>query len=394
MRITAIRATPINLPLEAPYVWAFGELPGFSPTIVEVETEQGLVGLGEAPSPGAARLIAERLAPRLVGRDAFDISGCERACLPWWTGVQSTNDFGLIAAFGAVEMALWDLRGKAWNQPLFQLLGGAVRREVAFTDYFSFRTDGASVRGERTADEVAAYCERLHADHGTTCFEGKFSTADPIASLRLIETLRRRLGDAAMIRIDSNMAYSLTTARSLVRPLEELGIRNWEEPVRTFEEVAELRRHTTIPFSSHNLDLSRAVALRTPDAIVTGPALLGGIGRMVRFVAAAEAMGVDVWCYSGDSGVGTAAYLHLCAALEHLREPNQSLLRMQPEDVIEEGPFRPYRNLVAVPTGPGLGVTLSQSGLQRLHEAFVRDGPMDKYFDAGSAGQFRRLPLN
>ncbi len=394
MRITAIRATPINLPLEAPYVWAFGELPGFSPTIVEVETDQGLVGLGEAPSPGAARLIAERLAPRLLGRDAFDVAGCERACLPWWTGVQSTTDFGLVAAFGAVEMALWDLRGKAWNQPLFQLLGGAARREVAFTDYFSFRADGPGVRGERTVDEVADYCERLHAEHGTTFFEGKFSTPDPALSLRLVATLRRRLGDAAMIRVDSNMAYSLATARSLARPLEELGVRNWEEPVRTFEEMAELRRHTTIPFSSHNFDLARAVALRAPDAIVTGPALLGGIGRMVRFVAAAEAMGVDVWCYSGDSGVGTAAYLHLCAALEHLREPNQSLLRMQPEDVIEEGPFRPRGNLVAVPTGPGLGVTLSPQRLARLHEAFVRDGPMDKYFDRDAAGTFRRLPLN
>ncbi len=392
MKITAIRATPVNLPLEAPYVWVFGELPGFTVTVVEVETDQGLIGLGETVGATAARIIGERLAERLIGRDAVDIAGCERACLPWWTGVQSTNDFALIAAFGAVEMALWDLRGKAWGQPLFQLLGGAVRRDIAFTDYFSFRTDGA-VRGERTIDEVVDYCARQQAEHGTTFFEGKFSTADPAESVALLRALRRRLGDGAMLRIDSNMAYSLATARTLVRPLEEIGIRNWEEPVRTFEEMAELRRHTAIPFSSHNFDLARAVTLGTPDAIVTNPTLLGGIGRFVRFVGACEALGVDVWCYSGDSGIGTACYLHLCAALSHLREPNQSLLRMQPADVIEEGPFRPRGNVVAVPDGPGLGVTLSPERLAHYHGLFRRSGPMDKYFDAQSVGSYRRLPL-
>ena len=394
MKIVAIRATPINLPLEAPYRWVFGELPGFSQTIVEVQTDAGLVGLGEAPSPAAARIIAERLAERLVGRDPIDIAGCERVCLPWWTGVQSTNDVALIAAFGAIEMALWDIRGQAWGQPLYQLLGGAVRKAIPFTDYFSFRADGPGVRGERTAAEVADYCERLRSEHGTTFFEGKFSTADPQPSLRLIETLRRRLGDDAMLRIDSNMAYSLATARQLARPLEELGVRNWEEPVRTFEEMAALRRHTSIPFSSHNTDLVRAVGLRAPDALVTGPALLGGIGRMVRFVAACEAMAVDVWCYSGDSGVGSACYLHLCAALAWLREPNQSLFRMQPIDVTNEGPFRPRDNVVMVPEAPGLGVTLAADRLRHCHELFLRDGPMNKYYDADAHGAYRWLPLS
>lgn len=393
MRIRAIRATPVNLPLEAPYVWVFGELPGFSVTIVEVETDDGLIGIGEASGAGAARLIAEQLAAKLIGRDPIDIAGCESVCLPWWTGVQSTNDFARIAAFGAIEMALWDLRGKAWGQPLYRLLGGAVRTEVAFADYFAFRSDGA-VRGERTIEEIVAYCVRQRDEFGTTFFEGKFSTQDPVASLALLRALRRALGPDAMLRIDSNMAYSLATARSLIRPLEELGIRNWEEPVRTFEEMAELRRHTAIAFSSHNVDVARAVALRVPDAIVTNPTLLGGIGRFVRFVGACEAMGVDVWCYSGDSGVGTACYLHLCAALSHLREPNQSLLRMQPTDVIEAGPFRPRANVVAVPEGFGLGVTLSAERLAHHHGLFLRDGPMNKYHDINAVGRFRRLPLS
>ena len=393
MKIRRITATPINLPLEAPYIWVFGELAGFSVTIVEVETEDGLVGLGEAPSPEAARVIAERLAPALIGHDAFDIAGAEFRCLPFWKGVQSINDPTRIMAFGAIEMALWDLRGKAWNQPLYQLLGGAVRKEIPFTDYFSLRADGPVVRGERTPEEVADYCVALNERCGTTFFEGKFSTEDPAISLRMLELIRQKLGDSVMLRIDSNQAYSLATARRLARPLEELGVRNWEDPVASFEEMVELRRHCSIPFSTHDTNIAQAMRHKIPDAICSNPAVLGGIGRLVRFIGACEHAGIDFWCYSGDSGVGSAAYLHLSAALGWIREPSQSLFRMQATDIIEQGPFCPRNNVVAVPEGPGLGVTLVPELLARGHRDFVENGAFNKYHDPLKPGSFRRLPL-
>lgn len=392
MKIRKITATPINLKLDAPYLWVFGELDGFSPTIVEVETDDGLVGLGEAPSPAVARVITESLAPALIGSDAFDIAGAEHVSLPYWTGVQSINDRTRIMAFGAIEMALWDLRGKAWNQPLYRLLGGAVRKDIPFTDYFSLRGDGV-VKGEKTPEEVADSCVGLRETFGTTFFEGKFSTEDPKLSLKMIELIRKRLGDAVMIRIDSNQAYSLATARLLARPLEELGVRNWEDPVATSEEMRELRRHCAIPFSTHNVDIARAMELRVPDAIVSNPTVFGGIGRFIRFVGACEHAGIDYWCYSGDSGIGSAAYLHLCAALGWIREPNQSLFRMQMDDVIEEGPFAPKNNTVRVPEGPGLGVTLSKGKLAALHRDYNVKGPCNKYHDRKSPGTYRRLPL-
>lgn len=400
MKIVRITATPINLPLDAPYVWVFGELPGFSTTIVEVETEDGLIGLGEAPSPQAATIIRDVIAEKLIGHDAFDIAGAEFRCLPFFTSVQSINDTARITAFGAVEMALWDLRGKAWNLPLYMLLGGAVRKEIPFTDYFSLRgdgpllTDGSRLRGERTPEEVADYCVRLNETYGTTFFEGKFSTHDPKVSMRMLQLIRVRLGDDVMIRIDSNQAYSLATARRLVKPLEELGIRNWEDPVATIEEMVELRRHCSIPFSTHNADISRAMRLRVPDAICGNPAVLGGIGRLTRFVGACEHAGIDFWCYSGDSGVGSAVYLHLCAALGWIREPNQSLFRMQAQDVIEGGPFVPRNNVVRVPEGPGLGITLDRDRLAWCNRHFTENGPMNKYYDPNKPGSYRRLPLN
>ena len=393
MKITAVRATPVNIPLEAPYLWSYGSLAGFSKTIVEVETSDGIIGLGEGPSPANAATIANVLAPRLIGRDPIDIAGAERLCLPSWRGIATSIDFTLIRAFGAIEMALWDIRGKAWGQPLYQLLGGAVRKEIPFTDYFGFREALAGKGGESTPEAVVDYCLRLNAEHGTTFFEGKFSTADPAPSIAMIRGLRDKLGPKAMLRIDSNMAYSLTEARRIARQIEDLDIRNWEDPVATFEELAQLRQHTAIPFSVHTPDLQRAVALGTPDAICTDVTMHGGIGRTQRFIGACEAMGVDFWCYSGDSGIASAAYLHLAAAHQWIREPSQSLFRMQPLDVIEEGPFCPRSNVVRVPEAPGLGVTLSRERLAHCHALFVAQGVYNKFHDPDQPGVMRRMPL-
>jgi glucarate dehydratase len=393
MKIAAIRATPVNIPLEAPYLWSYGSLAGFSKTIVEVETSEGIVGLGEGPSPANVATIEKGFAPRLIGRDAFDIQGAEEACLPSWRGVGATDvDLGAVRAFGAVEMALWDIRGKAWGQPLYKLLGGAHRKAIPVTDYFGFRERKGSFGGETRPEEVVDYCLKLHAEHGTTFFEGKLSTADPAPSIRVVELLRRALPQA-LLRVDSNKAYSLAEAIRIARALEPLDLRGWEDPVGTFEELAKLRRHTAIPFSVHTPDLRRAVALGAPDAICTDVNVHGGIGRTVRFVGACEQMGVDFWCYSGDSGIASAAYLHLSAALPWIREPAQSLFRMQPLDVIEEGPFRPRNNLVVVPEGPGLGVTLSRDRLAFCRRLFLDEGPYDKFHDPDRPGVLRRLPL-
>lgn len=387
MKITRIVATPVNIPLEKPLWWTGGHYPGTSKTIVEVETDEGIVGLGEAPSTDVVASIAA-MGERLRGCDPIDIAGCESRCVPPWQIVQNTDDSSVVKAFGAIEIALWDIRGKLWNQPLYQLLGGAVRKDIAFTEYFGFR-DG----GESSPDEIADYCLRMREEHGSTFFEGKLIKGDPALELVTVKAMREALGPSAMIRLDSNMQWSLTTARRLLRDLEPYDIRNYEDPVATFEEMAALRQHSAIPFSTHVPDIRRAVALGAPDYIVTNFAVLGGIGRAVRFIGACEAMGVGFWCYSGDAGIATAGYLHMTAAMPWITEPSQSLFRWQVGDVIEGGPFRQKDNVVRVPEGPGLGVTLDRAELARWHRHFVDNGPMDHFHDPAMPGRFRRLPL-
>ncbi|WJS87321.1 mandelate racemase/muconate lactonizing enzyme family protein [Paracoccus sp. TOH] len=388
MKITALKATPVNIPLDKPMWWTGGHYPGTSKTIIEVETDQGLIGLGEAPSVDVVRSI-EAMGERLIGADPLDIAGCEALCVPPWQIVQNTDDSSVVKAFGAIEIALWDLRGKVAGEPLYRLLGGAVRKDIPFTEYFGFR-DG----GEMTPEAIADYCLAMREAHGSTMFEGKLILGDPLLEIDTVRQMRAALGPRDMIRLDSNMQWSLNTAIRVLREIEPYDIRNYEDPVGTFEDMAALRRHSSIPFSTHAPDIRRAVRMGVPDFIVTNFAVLGGIARAVRFIGACEAMGVGFWCYSGDAGIATAAYLHMSAAQPWITEPSQSLFRWQIGDVIEGGPFRQKNNVVQVPEGPGLGVTLDRAALAHWNRHLVDNGPLDHFHDPAAPGRFRRLPLN
>jgi len=393
MKITEIRVTPVNIRLDAPFYWSAGLYPGTSKVVVEVETDQGLTGLGEAPSTDCAGLIRDELQPRLLGRDALDINGNEKVCVPEWKVVQNTDTNLVIKAWGAVEMALWDLRGKCWEKPLYLILGGPVRKEIPFTEYFAFRPKWGGAGGELSPEAVVDHCLGMREEHGSTFFEGKLTLGDPELEIRTVRLLREALGEKVMLRLDSNMAWSLPTARRILREIEPFNIRNYEDPVATFEEMAVLRRHSAIPFSSHVPDIRRAMALGVPDAFVTNFTVLGGINRALRFIGACEAMGLDFWCYSGDAGICTAAYLHVVAATQWIREPSQSLFRWQIDDVIQDGPFRQTNNVIPVPEGPGLGVVLDRARMAACHQHFLENGPLDHFMEAdGPAKCYRRLP--
>lgn len=393
MKITNIVVTPVNIPLDIPFLWTAGLYPGTSKAIIEIETDEGIIGLGEVPSAHLASAV-QGLVPRLIGKDPLDIAALESLCVPPWQIVQNTDDSSSVTAFGGLEIALWDLRGKVWNQPLYKLLGGAVRKNIPFTEYYAFRMNFDGSNKQLDAEAVVDYCLKMRDEHGSTYFEGKLIQGDPELEIATVKALREALGPQAMIRLDSNMQWSLPTARYILREIEPFNIRNYEDPVATFEEMAALRQHSAIPFSTHVPDIRRMVALGAPDAVVTNFAVLGGINRAIRFIGACEAMGVDFWCYSGDTGVCTAAYLHVKAAMPWIREPSQSLLRWQIGDVIEGGPFRPKNNVVPVPEGPGLGVKLDKDALKHWHQHYLDNGPMDHFFAPEKPGHFRRLPLN
>jgi glucarate dehydratase len=394
MKITNIKVTHVNVPFDAPFWWTAGLYGGASKSIIEVETDEGIVGLGEAPWWHFGEIVKNEIAPALIGADPLDLADCESRCVPPWQITANTGENASTVAFGAVELALWDIRGKAFGMPLYKLLGGAVRKEIPFSEYFAFRPEQNGAGGEMSAEAIVDYCLRMREEHSASIFEGKLILGDPQLEIRTVRMLREALGEKTQIKLDSNMQWSLTTARWVLREIEPFNIRNYEDPVATFEEMAELRRHSIIPFSTHVPDLKRALALGAPDYFVCNFAALGGLSKTLKFIAACEATGKGFWCYSNDLGIMTAAYLHVVAATPWITEASQSLFRWQIGDVIKDGPFRQTNDVVRVPEGLGLGVELDPESMKQWSGHFADNGPISHFVDPGNPGRFRRLPLN
>ena len=149
MQIATIRAIPVNIPFVAPYRFSYGSIASLTKTLVEVMTDDGLVGWGEAADGDRSGAINE-LAPRLIGMDPLDLDTIERAIVPGYAYSPWADVQGAKRSFGAIELALWDIRGKAEGRPLYELLGGAVRTEIPLTEYFSYRFPGPNHPGEST----------------------------------------------------------------------------------------------------------------------------------------------------------------------------------------------------------------------------------------------------
>jgi glucarate dehydratase len=351
-----------------------GEVPGVSRTVVRVTTEDGIVGLGESASPADAATIGVELGQRLVGRDWRDVLA-ELGRAEFFPPEHRTDGKVLIQnAPAGIEIALWDIAGREAGVPLYELLGGACRTRIPFSEYFAYRPGH-----EDSPAAVAAYCARMVEEHDSPVFEGKVAVRPVEEDVRLAREIRAAIGSDRALRLDANMGWRLETARRALSLLEPFDIANIEEPVASFEEMAELRRVTAIPFSAHTPDVARAAELGAPDALVIGLGYCGGIAGTRRFIAACEEAGVGFWFYSGDLGIATAAYLHIAAATPYLELPSQSLLRWTVDDVIVGGPFSPERGLLDVPTAPGLGVDLDEEALARCVERYAREGQYDFY---------------
>lgn len=380
-QIAEIRATPVNIPLRAPYRFSYGSIASLTKTVVEVVTDDGVVGLGEC-ADGDRSADVLRLRELLVGLEIRDLHEAERRCVPAMRFTPWSDVLAARRAFAGVEMALWDARGRTEGVSLALLLGGAVRTEIALTEYFSYRLAGSGEAGESSPVEIARYCARMIEEHGADGFEGKVATVGLAEEVAMVREVRAAIGDERLLRLDANGGWTVPTAREALRRLDPYVIHYYEDPVESYDEMAQLRGCTRASFSTHVIDLPAAVRLGAPDAIVTNLNELGGVRRTVDLIRACERFDVGFRFHSGETGIASAAYLHVSAAIEHVREPSQTLFRWYGDDVIAEGPFVPKGGLVPLPAGPGLGVTLDRTAFARCHERFRSEGP----FPSGAPG--------
>jgi glucarate dehydratase len=219
MRIRDIRATPVNIPFTAPYRFSYGSIASLTKTVVEVVTEDGVTGLGEVADGDRSAEVAS-LRERLLGLDVRDLHTAERRCVPAMRYSPWADPVPLRRAFGGIEMALWDARGRTEGVPLWLLLGGAVRAEVVVTEYFSYRLPGASEPGEGSPVEVARYCARMVERFGSGMFEGKVATVGLDEEVAMVREVRAAIGEGRGLRLDANGAWTVPTAREALRRLD------------------------------------------------------------------------------------------------------------------------------------------------------------------------------
>ncbi len=366
MRITDIETVTVNIPFTATNRSAGRIGRGVTRTIVKVHTDGGVTGLGETLHYQSKHVIDHVLAPAVIGAEPSDIAALRARCL------MGKDLYGAPGrawetdpwAYSGVEMALYDIAGKVARKPLFTLLGGMHRQQVPVIEYVYPRAD--RMRPSEIAEDCAA---AIASRHGHT-LELKVGVLAPQQDVETIQRIREAVGPGIAIRIDANNAWSAETAIRTLSSMEEFDLANAEEPCRGLAAMAHVRRRISTPLSTHCADVAVVAGLGAADNIVFDLPSEGGLDSAREAAAAAERLGLGFWMRStGELGIGTAAILHLAAAMPAMTHANQTVLHILADDVIAR-PLRIHEGYIEVPDGPGLGVELDEDKVRayaRLH---------------------------
>ncbi|MGL4440933.1 MAG: mandelate racemase/muconate lactonizing enzyme family protein [Bosea sp. (in: a-proteobacteria)] len=336
-------------------------------TIVEIETADGLVGIGEARTVWAAKTIAERFAPAITGLSALDRDLIRSRCLP------GRIDYGFPErdcdrlAYAAIDLALWDLLGQAEGKPLYQLLGGKARERSLFCAWGYPPDPEMGFVPKDVPASLAVQATRAVQLTGSDLFEFKVARYDAATDIETVRVVRTALGPGIGIAVDANMTYTPDEARLFLRGASPFGLANIEEPVRSLKEMSVLGQEFGVPVSTHCLDPDIADAFPGITALVPDIGVLGGLSETMAMMAEAARRGRRTWLRAmWELGISWAAMCHMGIASHAITRPSQSLIDYAEDDLVDGEPWTVRGGGVIVPARPGLGVTLDRKALQRF----------------------------
>ena len=378
MKITDIQIHVLKSPLAEPFAFSQGWVHQRSATLVEVITDEGIGGWGEAFAQGleppeiAATVIDKALRPLVVGANPLDSE------VLWHRMYHLTRDYGrkgsVVAGISAIDMALWDIAGKFHGLPVHQLLGGAFRTQVQ-----PYATGFYRIRGQGEASRLAEEALR-HYEAGFTLMKVKlgYGVDDDIAVMQAIG--RAIQGKPIGLMIDTNHGYGRAEALRLGRALVDYNLRWYEEPVapEDIQGYVEMRAKLSMPIAGgenehsmygfRELLAAGAIDIAQPDL-----GSCGGISAGRHIAALAQAHGVLVNPHVWGSAIAQAASLQFIAALP---VAHHSLFAQQPvleydrsshpfrEQLVAE-PLRLQDGRVEIPARPGLGVEVNRDVLKK-----------------------------
>jgi muconate cycloisomerase len=368
MQITRLEAIPVRVPLKPGMVTktAHGDHHTSDYVIVRVHTNEGIVGLGEATvsalwsgetSKSCVAALDDLIGPALIGADPTQI-----------TALRKRMDFVIkLNPFtkAAVEMALWDISGKALGVPVYQLLGGKVHEAIPTK----------MMIGAFALPRVRSLAEQF-LGWGVRCLKVKVGL-DRRGDIARVEAVRNVAGPEIPITVDANCGWNVTTARLALHELHRFDLLIAEQPIAPGdnEAMASLRVPDGIPIMADESvftlsDAWNVLSAHAADVISIYPGKNGGITASIEIAQVASAAGIP--CHVGSNlelGVGSAAMLHLACAIPNVESETY------PADIL--GPHYHESDLLAepldlsfsgarVPDGPGLGVTLDDDKLRRF----------------------------
>ena len=379
MKITDLRATTVAVPLEAPLRHANGCHWGrFVRTIVEVETDTGLVGLGEMGGGGESAVGALRaLKPYLVGRNPVRLEEM-RFLLSNPTASLYNNRTQMAAA---IEFACLDLLGQAWGVPIADILGGAVRDRVAFASYLFFRyADRRGSGAIRTPDHLIDHARTLKSTYGFTTHKMKGGVFPPDYELECYRALAETFpGDR--VRFDPNAVWTREQAVRFGAAIENLNNDYLEDPVFGLDGMRHAREKLRVPLATNTVvvnfeQLAANVLMRAVDVILLDTTFWGGIRACQKAASVCETFQLGVAVHSsGELGIQLATMLHLAAVVPNLSFAADAHYHHLEDDVIEGGKLKYEQGCIRVPTSPGLGVRLDRRKLKQYEDLYREVGP-------------------
>ena len=412
MKITDIRPTTVTVPLEAPLRHANGCHWGrFVRTIIEVETDEGLIGLGEMGGGGESAEAAFRaMKTYLVGHDPTRLEEL-RFLIANPTASLYNNRTQMLAA---LEFACLDILGQKWGVSVSEILGGRLRDRVPFASYLFFRyPHPQNGTGEvRMAEQLVAHASELKQRYGFTSHKLKGGVFPPEYELECYRALASAL-EGDRFRFDPNGVWSAETGIWFGQQIEDIRNDYLEDPVFGMAGMRRVREKVRMPLATNtvvvNFEQLAANALDTAvDVILLDTTFWGGIRPCIKAAGVCETFQLGVAVHSsGELGIQLATMLHLGAVIPNLSFAADAHYHHLEDDIIAGGKFQYEGGSVAVPHGPGLGVKLDYdklSGYKELHKRLgsypydqdpLRPGwtptiPNDRWADPGDG----RRPTN
>jgi L-Ala-D/L-Glu epimerase len=373
MKITGVETRIVEIPVRNPYVFSHGILRAFSNVLVWIHGDGGLVGVGESsfvPGGGVSEetpestkpMIDRYLAPALIGEDPFDLERLNQK-------MDAVVPRNLVAKCG-IDLALWDLMGKALGQPVYRLLGGSFDPQILCT--FTLSIDSP----EKMAGQAV-----LRKEQGYKTLVVKIGH-DPATDLQRLALVREAVGDEVNLRLDANEAFWPEQAIGIIRRMEKYRPEFVEEPVKRWDldGMAKVARSVGVPISSDESNTSLESVMKIIQKGAAGIINIkisknGGLTRSKKIAALAEAAGIP--CIVGGANtyeIGRQACRHFavstpqaqmgmgsegCAPASQSKIDDVTKAVMTYEDVTRGNGF------VGILPGPGLGVELDDEKIRK-----------------------------